>query len=194
MIGRAGDYVRVTTTHPAAPNPNSAAVRLARTPGDMAKAVLVLLVPVAVLVAGYVLFFGGNNVITVDPSDTYANARTSAHFTVLVPAGLSSGWKPVSAAYVAQEPSTLRVGYVAPSGDGIQLVESDVATDTLVKQELGVVRSGGNPIDAAGRTWLPVRSESSGNLALVNSEAGRTVIIRGQSDLDELAAFSRTLG
>ena len=58
------------TKHPAAPSGHSAAVRLARTPVDMAKAVLVLLVPVAILVAVYVFFFGGSNVIAIDPSGT----------------------------------------------------------------------------------------------------------------------------
>jgi hypothetical protein len=194
MIGLTREDGWVTTTHPAAPpNPHSAAVRLARTPGDMAKAVLVLLVPVAILAAVYVFFLGGNNVIAIDPSNTYANARLSAGFTVLEPTGLSSGWKPVSSAYVAGKPSTLRVGYIAPNGDGLQLVESDVPTDTLLKKEIGGYDIVGRPSDTAGRTWSEVRSKSGGNLALVYTDANTTVIIRGQSDATELTDLAAAL-
>jgi len=53
---RLGDYYEELGLDPAAPV-NAAALRLARTPMDMAKAVLVLLLPVMVAVLIYVLFF-----------------------------------------------------------------------------------------------------------------------------------------
>ncbi len=183
----------MTTTHPAAPNPHSAAARLARTPGDMAKAVLVLLVPVALLVAVYVFFFGGNNVIAVDPGDTYSAARASAHFTVVQPAGLPGSWKPVSSVYEAGTPSILRVGYVTPSGAGIQLVESDRPADTLIKSELGSEATVARTVTVNGTVWGVVPSTNGSNLALVDSEFGRVVIIRGQASQAELTQFAAAL-
>jgi hypothetical protein len=185
-IGEDG-WVTVTQ-HPAAPSGNSAAVRLARTPMDMAKAVLVLLVPVLVLFGIYVYFFGGSNAIKIDPSGTFSDARASAHFAVLEPQGLSSGWRPISSQYAVGTPSTLRVGYVAPDGAGIQLIESDKPADTFIAGELGNVGAVGRSVTIGGRTWGAVGH------ALINTDAGRTVIIVGQAsdaELDSLAGSLR---
>ena len=193
-IGPIGEDGWVTVTEPAAPpSVNTAALRLARTPGDMAKAVLVLLAPVAILVALYVYFFGGNNVIVIDPSSTFTEARLSAHFAVLEPAGLSSKWKPLSSAYAPGTPSTLRVGYIAPKGEGFQLVESDQAAAALLASELGKVPTLAKSVDAGGRTWGIVDATNSSDLALVDTESGRTVIIKGQATLTELEQFASSL-
>src|SRR5689334_24332418 len=113
--------VDVTTTEPV----NHTALRASRTSMDMTKAVLVLLVPVIIAVLVYVFFFGGSDPIRIDTTSTFQTAHATAHYPVLEPAGLSSKWTPISAAYGADK--LLRVGYVAPSGDGIQLVESPEA-------------------------------------------------------------------
>jgi uncharacterized protein DUF4245 len=183
----------VTTTQPApAPTVNTAALRLSRTPGDMAKAVLVLLAPVAILVALYVFFFGGNNVIQVDPSQSYADARASAHFTVLQPAGLPTTWKSVSAQFEPGATSTLRVGYLAPDGGGIQLVETNEAAKTVIASELGSVGSLAKSVNAGGLTWGVVNAKDSA-LALVDTESGRTVIITGHASQAELQEFAASL-
>jgi hypothetical protein len=180
-------------TQPAPPpSVNTAALRLSRTPGDMAKAVLVLLVPVALLVALYVFFFGGNNVIQIDPSQSYADARASAHFTVLQPADLSTKWKPVSAQFEPGATSTLRVGYIAPDGGGIQLIETDEPANTAITSELGNVGSLAHSVDAGGLTWGLVDAKGSA-LALVDTEASRTVIITGHASQAELQEFAASL-
>ncbi|HEY1487252.1 MAG TPA: DUF4245 domain-containing protein [Micromonosporaceae bacterium] len=183
----------MTTTEPASPpTVNTAALRLSRTPGDMLKATLVLLVPVAILFALYVFFFGGNNVIRIDPSQSYADARTSAHFTVLQPAGLSDAWKPVSSQFQPGATSMLRVGYVSPHGDGIQLIETNEAATLAIDSELGNVGSVARSVDAGGRSWGLVDAKGS-NLALVDTEAGRTVIITGDASQSELQQFAASL-
>ncbi len=159
----------------------------------MAKAVLVLLVPVAVLVALYVFFFGGNNVITVDPSSTYADARAANTFTVLQPTDLPTSWKPVSSAFQPGKPATLRVGYVTPSGAGVQLVESSDPASTLVQDELGKGAAVGNTITANGRVWGVVNATNGSNRGLVESESGRTVIIKGQASQAELSTLAASL-
>jgi hypothetical protein len=194
LIRGIGEDEGVTTTQPTAPpTVNHTAIRLARTPGDMLKAVLVLLVPVAILFGIYVYFFGGNNVITIDPSGTYAEARVSAHFTVLQPAGLSSSWKPVSSAYTVGTPSTLRVGYVAPGGAGFQLVESDSPADTLIQTELGSVNPLARSVEINGRSWGVINATKRSDLALVSTEQTRTVIIMGQASQQQLQQFAAAL-
>lgn len=177
---------RVTTTQPEKPV-NTTALRLSRTPMDMAKAVLVLLVPVALLVAAYVFFFGGNNVISIDPSGDYAAARAAGQFSVLQPAGLPSSWKPVSSSYSA---GTLRVGYVTPSGSGIQLVESK---QSLINSELGATAPVAAEANAGGLTWGQLSVSGKPIRALVNTDPARTVIIKGQTGFDQLEAFAASL-
>jgi hypothetical protein len=191
MIGTISDDGGVTTTKP--PEVNTTALRLSRTPGDMLKATLVMLVPVAILVALYVFFFGGNNVIRIDPTQSYADARAAAQFTVLQPADLASGWKPVSSQFQPGKTGLLRVGYVAPDGDGIQLIETNEAADTVLNAELGSIPTFGKSVEAGGLTWGLVDGKGS-NVALVNTDSARTVIITGnasQSDLSDLAASLR---
>lgn len=183
----------MTTTEPPAAR-NATAIRLARTPADMAKAVLVLLVPVLVAVAGYTYFFGGSNPIVIDPSGTYAEAQVSAHFTVLKPVGLPDGWRPISSSYnLASSSSVLRVGYVAPDGSGIQLVESDQPADSLIASELGGVRPVATSVQVGDRTWGQVNAAKRTDRALVDTESGRTVIIMGQANFDEMQAFAAAL-
>lgn len=176
----------VTTTKPEKPV-NAAALRLSRTPGDMAKAVLVLLVPVAALFAAYVFFFGGNNVIAIDPSGDYGAARAAKQFTVVEPQSLSSDWKPVSSSY---SNGVLRVGYVAPSGAGIQLVESK---QNLISSEVGSTQNVAKAVDAGGLTWGQLSTTGKSINALVNSDTGRTVIIKGRAGFDELETFAASL-
>lgn len=176
------------------PRQTGAALRLARTPGDMAKAVLILLVPVVLAVLVYVYFFGGSNVIAIDPSGDYSAAQASAHFTVLQPEGLPSGWKPVSSAYgKVTGGSLLRVGYIAPDGAGIQLVESDRPVNDLLTDELGPTNSLATSVDLGGRTWGQLDSTTGDDHALVDTEDGRTVIVHGQASQADLQAFVASL-
>lgn len=194
MIGRIGeDGVVTVTEHAPPPSVNTAALRLSRTPWDMTKAVLVLLVPVAIMFGVYVFFLGGNNVIKIDPSGTYAEAKVAAQFSVLQPVGLSSGWKPVSSSYDNGHPATLRVGYVAPDGGGIQLVESNQPADTFITSELGNVADSAKSVQAGGHTWGVINATRNSNRALVDTESGRTVIIVGQASQTELQQFAASL-
>jgi hypothetical protein len=196
IVGIGEDGVVTTTEaqaapNPPAPNPNSAAARLARTPGDMAKAVLVLLVPVAVLVALYVYFFGGANVISIDPSGTFSDARAAAAFTVLEPSGLPKGWDAVSSSYENGSPATLRVGYVSPSGAGIQLVESNGNADAVIRDELGKTGDIGTSVPINGTDWGFVNGD--GDKALIDTTGGRTVIVLGEATRAELTQFATAL-
>jgi Protein of unknown function (DUF4245) len=176
----------VTMTQPEQPV-NTRNLRLSRTPADMAKAVLVLLIPVVVLVTVYVTFFGGNNVIAIDPSGSYDAARAAGQFTVLQPDGLSNKWKPVSSAY---EGGVLRVGYITPSGAGIQLIESK---QDLTDSELGATSAIATAVNAGGLTWGQLGVSGKTDKALVNTQNSRTVIIKGRTDYGELKDLAASL-
>ena len=87
----------------------------------------------------------------------------------------------------------LRVGYVAPDGSGIQLVESDQPADSLIASELGGVRPVATSVQVGDRTWGQVNAAKRTDRALVDTEAGRTVIIMGQANFDEIQAFAAAL-
>jgi hypothetical protein len=173
---------------------NATALRLARTPMDMAKAVLILLVPVMIAVGVYVFFFGGSSPIVIDPSGSYSDARAAAVFQLVEPQGLSSGWKPVSSSYsVAQGRHVLRVGYIAPSGAGLQLVESDGPAASVISDEVGTGNPVGASVDIGGRTWGHVDAGSNSQPALIDVENGYTIIVKGEASTDDLRTFAAAL-
>src|SRR5215475_5992197 len=165
------------------PPVNTTQLRLSRTPMDMTKAVLVLLVPVAILVAVYVFFFGVNKVIAIDPSGTYTTASADANFKVVQPSGLSDSWKPVSAAFAND---LLRVGYVAPSGDGLQLVESSQPENAVIASEFGKAPATAPAVTIGTDTWGQLSLPGKSTKALVNTTGNRTVIVKGDTDFKTL--------
>jgi hypothetical protein len=218
LIGRIGEDNRVTMTDPpsvpgnptatAASSARSAApdapdgagrldvarLRLSRTPMDMTKAVLVLLVPVIVAVLVYVFFFGGSNPIVIDPSGTYSDATAANVFPVVQPHGLPSGWKPVSSSFdVEKGRHVLRVGYLAPDGSGLQLVESDGASSAAISDEIGKSSSVGTAVALGGRTWGQVDAGKNNQRALIDVEKHYTVIVKGQAPDADLRAFAASL-
>ena len=199
---RIGEDNRVTMTEPppaappsAAANPvNTAALRLSRTPMDMTKAVLVLLVPVIIAVAVYVFFFGGSNPIVIDPSGTYSEAQAAHVFTVVQPQGLSSGWRPVSSTFgVENGRHVLRVGYVTPDGAGIQLVESDGSAAAAISDVVGTANPVGSSVQLGDRTWGEVGAGKNDQRALIDTATGYTVIVKGQASEKDLRTFASSL-
>ncbi|MFD0519954.1 DUF4245 domain-containing protein [Paractinoplanes durhamensis] len=121
---------------------SSPAPRLARdaerAPRDMIMSLAVLLVPIALLLILYRTLLSGDAPITVDPAPAIQEAQQAAAFTVVVPQGLGDDWHTSSATFRRQaDGATLRLGYVDPDSDPIQLVESSVPAATLLPGELG---------------------------------------------------------
>ncbi|MFC0028918.1 DUF4245 domain-containing protein [Micromonospora chaiyaphumensis] len=177
-----------------APPPRKEKARSERSPKDMALSLLVLLVPIALLLAFYRGFLGGDEPVTVDPAPAVEQARAANAFPVAEPQGLGSDWRTVSARYQTDAGvGTLRIGYVTPEGRGAQLVESNAPAEKLLPAEL----SGGQPQGPAdlpgGTSWQ--RYTARGNeQALVLLEPNRTVIVvgdAGEAELRELATALR---
>jgi hypothetical protein len=164
-----------------------------RSPRDMAISLLVLLIPIALLLAFYRGFLGGDQPATVNPGPALEQARAAQAFPVAEPAGLSSDWKPVSATYrSADGGSSLRIGYVTPEGRGVQLVQSNVPPERLLPAELTDKGQPQGPTVVAGRNWQ--RYTARGNeQALVLLEPERTVIVVGDARENELRQLAGSL-
>jgi hypothetical protein len=188
-------YVEPTPTppEPAVPTPAKAGKpRSERSPRDMALSLVVLLIPIALVLGFYRLVLDGDDPIRVDPAPAVAEARAAGLFPVLEPTGLPDDWH-VSTATFRRTASgaVLRIGYVGPGGDPVQLVESSVPAETLLPAELGKTGPGGT-VKAGTRTWQRYETRPSED-AIVLAEKGRTVIIVGATSIENLTALASSL-
>ncbi|MDG4802903.1 DUF4245 family protein [Micromonospora sp. WMMD980] len=178
---------------PQAPPPGGEKTRSERSPKDMVLSLLILLVPIALLIAFYRGFLGGDSPVTVDPAPALEQARSANAFPVATPTGLGDDWRTVNARFRTEaDGATLRIGYVTPEGRGAQLVESNVAAEKLLPAEL----SDGQPQGPAdlpdGLSWQ--RYTARGNeQALVLLEPNRTVIVVGDARESELRRLATSL-
>jgi hypothetical protein len=161
--------------------------RSGRTLRDMALSMVVLLVPVAIVVAIFRLQ-GGEDVAVVDPGPAVAQAQAANAFPVSVPR-LDGGWRTVSAVFRPETGgATLRLGYLTPGGGAVQVIESNEPADALLIRELGdQTRPTG--VTGAWNTY-DVRN---GEAAWVRKEQGRTVIIIGRADRSEFDVLAAAL-
>ncbi|MEH0970824.1 DUF4245 domain-containing protein [Micromonospora sp. CPCC 205546] len=169
-----------------APPPAADIRKSERSPKDMAISLLVLLIPIALLLAFYRGFLGGDQPTTVDPASAIGSARAANAFPVSEPAELGDGWRTVSANFQTVEGgSSLRLGYLTPEGRAAQLVQSSVPPERLLPAELTAEGQPQGQTDLGGRAWQ--RYTARGNeQALVLLEADRTVIVVGDARDNEL--------
>jgi hypothetical protein len=171
--------------------PTTVPTRSERSPRDMALSLVVLLVPIALLLGFYRVVLGGDDPITVDPRPAIEQAQAAKAFPVSAPNGLRDDWHVTNATFRrTADGATLRLGYVDPDGGPVQLVQSSVPLESLVKSELGDKVEGIGPVRAGTRTWQRYDARPGEN-ALVLLEKGRTIIVVGATEpenLQELAA------
>lgn len=86
----------------------------------MALSLVVLLIPVFLIMLMYRTLYGGDTVVTVDPTETVASAGR-AGFTQLPPTSAPQGWLIVSAEF---SDDVLRIGYLDQDRHGVQLVQA----------------------------------------------------------------------
>jgi hypothetical protein len=177
--------------HPAPPAGKDKS-RSERSPRDMALSLAVLLIPIALLLAFYRGFLGGDEPATVDPAPAVEQARAAGVFPVSQPEGLGKAWRTVSARYQTETGgATLRIGYLTPEGRAAQLVESNVPADQLLPVEL----KGGQPqgrTDLGNGTWQRYTARDN-EQALVLLEPNRTVIVVGDARENELRRLAGAL-
>jgi hypothetical protein len=172
-------------------------VRLARgqerSPKDMAMSLAVLLIPIALLLTFYRLVLDGDKPVTVDPAPTVQEAQQAGVFPVLVPQGLGDDWYASSATFRrADNGATLRLGYVDPDKDPIQLVQSNVPSATLLPVELSKDAKPVGTFRADTGVWR-LYDARPGERALVLTDQSRTVIVVGKTDDENLEALAGAL-
>lgn len=151
----------------------------------------VLLVPIVAIVALFQVIGGDREVTVVDPAPSIAEARR-AGLPVLSPRGLPGDWKPTSAVVrTAGGSTTLRIGYVSPSGGFVQLVQSDADAAVLLRRELGDGRPTGTE-QIRGTPWHAYPGRA-GERALVRTEPTRTVLVLGTAPAAELRTLAASL-
>jgi hypothetical protein len=157
----------------------------------MAISLLVLLVPVLLLIGGYQVVSGRTQPVPTDPAEALAAAERAGLETVS-PQGLDSAWVPISAVFQPEPAATVRVGYVTPSGDSLQVLQTGLPSDQVLTRELTEPRQPGGEIELGGVLWQQYRS-GSGKRALVRLEPDRTVLVFGSAAIPELHEFAAAL-
>ena len=185
------DRAAAGTADPAAVRP---AGRGDRRPRDMAFSLLILLLPIAILFALHRLLLGGDQPAVVDTTPAISQARVAGAFPVSEPSvGGAERWRPIQATFRrAGDSATLRIGYVSPGGDGVQLVQSSVPAEQLIPAELtGAARPEGTA-GIGGREWRWYTARP-GERALVLLEPDRAILIVGNASEDELSDLAAAL-
>jgi Protein of unknown function (DUF4245) len=159
----------------------------------MALSLGILLIPIALLLVFYRVVLGGDSPVTVDPAPVLQEAQQAALFPVAVPTGLGEKWHLSSATFIRQSAgATLRLGYVDPGKNPIQLIESSVPPETLLPAELGKEAKPTGQFRSADRAWRLYEARP-GEKALVLTEQKRTIVLVGASDTKNMEALAASL-
>jgi hypothetical protein len=159
----------------------------------MAMSLAVLIIPIALLLIFYRTVLSGDAPISVDPAPTIRQAQQAGIFPVAVPQGLGDDWHSSSAVFKRQpDGATLRLGYVDPDKDPIQLVQSSVPPDTLLPAELSKKAEAQGNFRSATGVWR-VYQARPGEQALVLVEQNRTIIVVGSTAMANLEQLASSL-
>jgi len=158
---------------------------------------MILSLAVILVIVGIVVAFqqrGGQAVHVIDPSDTYAGARSAASYPVRVP-DLPDGWRATSATNQTGEGGrlTMRVGFLTPSGQYAQLVESDLERAVILNRD---VSAGARPIGTllvGAVPWDKLPAKKPGDRALALTAAGVTYVVYGSASYAELSTLAGSL-
>ncbi|SDF96450.1 Protein of unknown function [Pseudonocardia oroxyli] len=120
---------------------------------------------------------------TVDaPAQLAEFARASA-FPLRVPT-LPDGWRANSTdrGPVADGGTAVRVGYLAPSGRYLRLVQSDAAEEGLVRTEAGGPLQGTGVVQAGGLQWVVYQVDGGEPFRVTTSPDGVRWLVTGSAD------------
>lgn len=165
-----------------------------RTPGNLWRALLPLLV-----IAGLLVLFSWphgqdtDGVRVIDPGPAIAAARQQAGFEVLAPSGLSERWRPTSAELTPAGPTasaSFRIGYVSPAGRYAELFQSADAADAVAAQYGPLVADGAASI--GGLSWQQYQTKA-GRRLLRHTFGKVTVIVTGSAEQAELAELATSV-
>ncbi|MGH3742377.1 MAG: DUF4245 domain-containing protein [Micromonosporaceae bacterium] len=168
-----------------------------RRPRDLFYSLAILLIPIGAILLLFQYLGGGDDVVVVDPAPKLAAAR-QAGLEVAKPTGLSKQWRPTSAVLRERgDSTTLRIGYVSPSGGYAQLIETNGDPAKLLSRELsggaGADRGAGPEIvKINGAEWRKHQGRGEEH-ALVRVEKERAIVVLGRAPLKELRTLAASL-
>jgi hypothetical protein len=165
--------------------PASEAKRIRR-PRDMVLSLAVLLVPILTIIGIGRFLYGDSTTATVDP-DTALRGAARASMQPLPTATAPLDWKIVSAQF---KDGVLRIGYLPPSGKGVQLIQGTDAD--LISQELGDDARPAGEIEAGGSVWNRWDARQSTS-ALTRKSGATTIIVLGTASSADLAVLAGTV-
>ncbi len=157
---------------------------------------MVLSLGVVLAVVGIVVAFehrGGPGIRVIDPAQTYAGARNVAAYPVLLP-HLPAGWRATSATNEESEGRlTMRVGWVTPTGQYAQLVESDRPAVEVFDRWLSPGLRPAGSVDVGGVPWQRLPAPQKGDLAIARTGGKVTYLVSGSAGLPELQTLAGSL-
>jgi hypothetical protein len=172
--------------------------RLRTTIRDMILSLAVIAVPIGVVLA-IEPSKAGNPVHVIDSASFQGDldaARAAEPFPVLVPTGLSTGWRATSETY--QEPGATaadwHVGYLTPGGGFAELEQiTQSFAGFLNDQQSDAAQVASVQVD--GITWQRYSGTTPPALKnlLVRSDGKSTVIVAGSASMAELEQFAGSL-
>jgi hypothetical protein len=134
-----------------------------------------------------------DGVHVVDITGTVQAASQQAGFTVLVPQGLSDGWRPTSDTFTpsgAGTSASLLVGYVTPKTQYAEFYESNDAPDAVAAQ-YGPL-TGNGTVTVAGAQWDRYQTDKGREL-LRHTIGSVTVVVTGSASESELMDLAGAL-
>jgi hypothetical protein len=165
---------------------DSSETRRIRRPRDMVLSLAILLVPIVLILGVGRFLFGDSTIATVDP-DTALQGAARATMQPLPRPSPPAAWRVVSAQY---QDGVLRIGYLAPSGKGVQLVQGTAAD--LINSELGDDARPSGEVQAGGKFWSHWDARESTS-ALTRRAGATTIIVFGTASSADLALLAGTV-
>jgi hypothetical protein len=112
---------------------------------------------------------------------------------VAEPGNLGAGWHVSTAKFQrGAGGATLRIGYVDPDDNGVQLIETSVPPATLLPAELSATAKPRDTFRADARVWR-LYDARPGEQALVLAEHDRTIIVVGATEAKNLETLASSL-
>ena len=132
----------------------------------------------------------------VDPTSAERAVAQLASYSLLVPTGLSDGWRPTSertdaGRASAGDPVTLQIGWLTPDEEFAQYVVSDDENASALIDVLDDATDDGTQ-QVGGDTWQRLTTDR-GETALTRSEGTATLVVTGSASDDELEALAGSL-
>jgi hypothetical protein len=151
----------------------------------MAFSLIVLLIPVVLIVLAYRNIYGGDTVVTVDPTNRIASALRAG--LTPPPATAPEGWQIIAAQF---QDGTLRLGFIGPKNEAVQLVQSKTSADTLINAELTTAGTKLAQTTLEGRSWERWTGRPGEEALVLRISPSDTVILVGHGgDLTQFATW-----